>query len=275
MLMQRILTAIPLGLAAIWLILSQPTSILIYVLLPVALVSGYEWARLAGVRSSVGRLFFGLLLSVFSWLYIEYLSQYIYLLLLLATLWWFAVLFFLRTAQPQLQAAAVSAKKLLLSLLIVPATIVAMVVIHRMDQGAQWLLYSLMLVWIADSGAYFSGKKFGKTKLAPNVSPGKTREGLWGALLATGIHALLAAYYFSLSPAQAMLLLAMTLLLTVISVGGDLFESFLKREAGMKDSGNILPGHGGLLDRIDAVLAVMPVFVVMFDWLIEPVKGLH
>ena len=275
MLLQRILTAIPLALAFIWLILFQPTAVLLYVLLPIAFVSGYEWARLGGVQSTLWRLVFATLVSAFSWFCIEYISQYLYILLLLASAWWFAMPFFLKSAKPQLREAAVYPKKLFVCFLIVPSTVVAMYVVHGMEQGAEWLLYSMMLVWIADSGAYFSGKKFGKNKLAPNVSPGKTLEGLWGALFATGLYAVLAGYYFGLPNNQWLMLLAISLLLTILSVAGDLYESFLKREAGTKDSGNILPGHGGILDRVDGVFAVMPVFVVLFHWLISPIAGLY
>lgn len=275
MLLQRILTAIPLALAVIWLILFQPTIVLLYVLLPIVFISGYEWARLGGVQSPLWQLVFALLVSVFCWFCIEYLSQYIYILLLLASVWWFVMPVFLKSAQPQLKGSAISAKKLLVCFLLVPATIIAMYIVHGMDRGAEWLLYSMMLVWVADTGAYFSGKKFGKTKLAPNVSPGKTLEGLWGALFATGIYAVAAGYYFELAGNQWLMLIAMSFLLTILSVAGDLYESFLKREAGIKDSGNILPGHGGILDRVDGVLAVMPVFVVMYDWLIVPVTGLY
>ena len=275
MLLHRVLTAVPLALAVIWLILFQPTAVLLYAFLIVAFIGGYEWARLAGVKSTYARLAFAVLVSAVSWLCLNYFAQYIYILLLLVTVWWFAMPVFLRTAQPQLKESVVSPKKLLVALLIVPSTIVAMFVIHSMDRGAEWLLYSLMLVWIADSGAYFSGKRFGKTKLAPNVSPGKTREGLWGALFATAIYSILAGYYFDLLIQQWLILIGLSLLLTVLSVAGDLYESFLKREAGLKDSGNILPGHGGILDRIDGVLAVMPVFVVLFDALIITIEGLH
>ena len=275
MLMQRILTAIPLALAAIWLILYQPTTILLYILLLVAFISGYEWARLSGVQAIVWKALFAVLVSAASWAVINYLFQYVHLLLLLASVWWFAVLYFLKGAQPQAKAAKLSVVKLAIAFIVIPSTIIAMYVVHGMDQGAQWLLFSLMLVWIADSGAYFSGKNFGKVKLAPNISPGKTREGLWGALLMTAVYAALAAYYFEVSSRQLLLLLALSLLLTIFSVVGDLYISFLKREAEVKDSGSILPGHGGILDRIDGVLAVMPVFVVLFDWLIIPVEGLH
>lgn len=275
MLLLRVLTAVPLAIAVIWLILFQPTAVLLYFLLFIAFVCGYEWARLAGVKSVLGQLAFAILVSAISWLCTNHLMPYVYGLLLLATVWWFAMPFFLRVACPKLQDAGVSVPKLLIALLLIPATIMAMFIIHGMDRGPEWLLYSLMLVWVADSGAYFSGKKLGKTKLAPNVSPGKTREGLWGALLATCLYSVIAAYYFELEGLQWLILIGMSSLLTVLSVGGDLYESCLKREAGLKDSGNILPGHGGILDRVDGVLAVMPVFVVLFDLSLISIEGLR
>jgi phosphatidate cytidylyltransferase len=132
-------------------------------------------------------------------------------------------------------------------------------------QGPAWLFYALSLVWVADSGAYFAGKKFGKNKLAPNISPGKTREGLLGAVLSTSLYTLAASYYFELDRDRAVLLVLLSVIVTIISVSGDLYISFLKREAGLKDSGNILPGHGGMLDRVDSVLAAMPVFLLGFS----------
>ena len=128
----------------------------------------------------------------------------------------------------------------------------------------------MSLVWIADIGAYFSGKKFGKNKLSPNISPGKTKEGLIGAVIATSLYTLLVSYYFDLDTERAALLILLSVIVTFISVSGDLYISFLKREAGLKDSGDILPGHGGMLDRVDSVLAAMPVFIVGFNLLILP-----
>ncbi len=275
MLLHRVLTAVPLALAVIWLILYQPSSNLLFVLLPVSFVCGHEWARLAGVQSALMQLIYAVLLAVFSWLCVSYLYQYVYILLLLASVWWFAILFFLKKAKPELKQSLFSPAKLLVAFWVVPSSMIAMYVIHGMDRGAEWLLYSMMLVWIADTGAYFSGKKFGKNKLAPNVSPGKTIEGLWGALLASSIYSALAAYYFNLPNQQFLLLMGLSLMLTIMSVVGDLYESFLKREAGIKDSGRILPGHGGILDRVDGLLPVMPLFVVFYDWLIVPIEGLH
>jgi phosphatidate cytidylyltransferase len=146
--------------------------------------------------------------------------------------------------------------------------------IHQQTAGPQWLMYGLMLVWVADIGAYFSGKRFGKNKLAPAISPGKTREGLYGAVASVSVYTVIAAYYFGLDIITAANLLLLAVVLTLVSVAGDLYESILKREHGVKDSGTILPGHGGMLDRIDSVLAAMPVFMVGRELLLQPVPGL-
>jgi len=163
------------------------------------------------------------------------------------------------------------ADKLVAAFVIIPPAFLAMHQVHIMPDGNWWLMYSLALVWVADIGAYFSGKRFGKNKLSPYISPGKTREGLYGALFATSVYTLVASFLFDMEREYAALLVLLSVILTIISVSGDLYISLLKREAGLKDSGNILPGHGGILDRIDSVLAAMPVFAVGFHWLISPV----
>jgi phosphatidate cytidylyltransferase len=129
------------------------------------------------------------------------------------------------------------------------------------EYGPEALFFLLSLVWIADIGAYFSGRRFGKHKLAPAISPGKTWEGVAGGLLANLVW--IVAIY-QLSPGWGMSFthfLVIGMATSMISVVGDLFESILKREAGVKDSGKLLPGHGGILDRIDSVIAAAPVFV--------------
>ncbi len=140
--------------------------------------------------------------------------------------------------------------------------------IHRhFEQGGWLLMYLLTLVWVADIGAYFAGRRFGRNKLAPAISPGKTREGVAGGLT---LNALWITLVFYLSGGWGMdyvSFLLLGLVTAAISVVGDLYESVLKREAGMKDSGNILPGHGGILDRIDSVIAAAPVFVSGLYWL--------
>jgi len=126
------------------------------------------------------------------------------------------------------------------------------------------LLFSLLLVWIADSGAFFVGKTFGKHKLAPSISPGKTIEGAAGALLLTILFSFLFADYFFLS-SKASLFYA--IIITFFSIFGDLFESHLKRAADLKDSGTIIPGHGGVLDRIDGICSSIPIIfsIIIFS----------
>jgi phosphatidate cytidylyltransferase len=131
----------------------------------------------------------------------------------------------------------------------------------HLHYGAAVLFYLLSLVWVADIGAYFIGKRFGRHKLAPSISPGKTREGLLGGL-ASSLLWMIVVYQASAGWGLALLpFLLIGVITSLSSVFGDLFESVLKREAGVKDSSRLLPGHGGVLDRIDGLLAATPVFL--------------
>jgi phosphatidate cytidylyltransferase len=129
--------------------------------------------------------------------------------------------------------------------------------LYLREQGAGVLISVMAIVWIADSAAYFSGRAFGRRKLAPRISPGKTWEGVAGALLALLLYGMLMNGLQSV--ASLPLLLLMIVVLFYFSVLGDLFESWIKRVAGMKDSGTLLPGHGGVLDRIDALTSALPI----------------
>ena len=127
--------------------------------------------------------------------------------------------------------------------------------------GPLMLFYLLSLVWLADIGAYFCGKRFGRNKLAPAISPGKTREGLAGGLL-TNVPWMLLVYWYTDGWGLALVpFLLIGIVTSLVSVVGDLFESVLKREAGVKDSSRLLPGHGGVLDRVDSVIAATPIFL--------------
>jgi phosphatidate cytidylyltransferase len=118
----------------------------------------------------------------------------------------------------------------------------------------------MSLSWVADTGAYFSGRQWGRVKLSPNISPKKTREGVYGALVAVGLWSGL-LIWLRPETGPVILIVLFCLAICLISVVGDLFESLLKRQAGVKDSGNILPGHGGILDRMDSLTAVAPAFM--------------
>jgi phosphatidate cytidylyltransferase len=129
-------------------------------------------------------------------------------------------------------------------------------------KGALIIMYVLLLVWAADVGAYIAGKLFGKHKLAPAVSPGKTWQGFWGGMLLAVVIGHFAAQLFGISSNSDWGFRALTLVTIIASVVGDLVESLCKREAGIKDSGTIFPGHGGMLDRIDSLMAAAPVFAL-------------
>ena len=137
-------------------------------------------------------------------------------------------------------------------------------IIYMYENHRALLLFSFLLVWIADSGAYFVGRKFGKHKLVPSISPGKTIEGAAGALLLSILFSYLFADYFSLTTKAS---LFYALIITFFSIFGDLFESHLKRGANLKDSGTIIPGHGGVLDRIDGICSSIPIIfsIIIFS----------
>jgi phosphatidate cytidylyltransferase len=135
------------------------------------------------------------------------------------------------------------------------------------------LLFILVWVWAADTGAYFAGRAFGKHKLASAVSPGKTIEGLIGGVLLALVITLLVLWLAPVA-GSVVRLLVMAMVTVLASVLGDLFESMVKRQAGVKDSGKLLPGHGGMLDRIDSITAALPVAVAMLSWLALPGGGM-
>lgn len=140
-------------------------------------------------------------------------------------------------------------------------------------QQAPWVLLAVLgVVWIADSAAYFAGRTWGRRKLAPSISPGKTWEGVAGAGFAVAVyHALVWNYGFGdLAPHGGFAAAALVAMLFPLSILGDLFESWIKRQAGVKDSGRLLPGHGGVLDRIDALTSTLPLAALTIPWMMPP-----
>ena len=273
MLLQRILTAIPLGILIIWIILFRSSEVFFWMLMLITAVAGYEWAKLSGLAVT-GRVIYLALLCAVCWSVKNHASQYMYVYIYAGAAWWFVTSLLLLRLTPKAASTALSPGKLFAGLLVIPAAMLAMYTLHTRTDGPEWVLYGLMLVWVADTGAYFSGRRFGRNKLAPAISPGKTREGVLGAMALVTVYSIIAAYYFGLDISGTVYLLLLAVVLTLVSVAGDLYESVLKREHGVKDSGRILPGHGGALDRIDSVLAAMPVFVAGHELLLQPVLKL-
>lgn len=184
---------------------------------------------------------------------------------LLSVIWLFIVVPFLFKAKPGAPAKSVALT------LFAPFALVAAwgALVAGYARGVPFLLTLLALVWVADIGAYFTGKALGKNKLAPHISPGKTREGAYGGIAAAVLLVVICAWIpgtFGAALAARWTLpgaILIALLLAALSIAGDLFESLLKRRAGYKDSSNLLPGHGGVLDRIDALIPVLPLALLL------------
>lgn len=264
MLKQRVLTAIPLAVLVIWGILTQPAEVIFYALLFVLSIAGWEWARLSGVKNVIARVVYAasVIASIYLIDYFDLLSgSALNLLFAFTVVAWVAATYHMFVKGPRQSADSISIAKLIVGFIVLIPPMFALMQIRL--EGAEWLFYCLSIIWVADIGAYFSGKRFGKIKLAPSLSPGKTREGLYGAMFATSVYSFLAGYYFELQVIQVFMLLVIAALATFISVIGDLFISLMKREVGLKDTGMILPGHGGVLDRIDSVTSSAP-FLALF-----------
>jgi phosphatidate cytidylyltransferase len=277
MLKQRLTTGLALAAVTVCALLWLPHSAVSLLLLAVILAAGWEWAVLAGLKTPLARALYvsvlALTLGLF-W-YASISEQNLAFVLGISGLWWGSVLVILSLSEPK-PVLAMDGRYLLRTTLLaaglltlVPCWLAAKL-LHDIQPGL--LLFSLLLIWVADSMAFFTGKRFGKTKLAPLLSPGKTREGLFGALVGALAIAALAAIWFRLPPSHVFYFIGLCLVATLFSVVGDLFESLIKRLAGVKDSSNILPGHGGILDRIDSFTAAAPVFTLGLYWISWPEK---
>ena len=268
MLKTRILTAAVLASAILAALFLLPSRIWALTMLTVMAVAAYEWSALVGFRSRLRALFVGATLLIgLSLLFAEaahfdrgWPDGIVLAVCGVAALFWILVAPFWIAGRWRTQSGVPMA---IVGWIVLIGTWVALV---ELQARSPWLvLASMAIVWIADTAAYFFGRAFGRHKLAPSISPGKTWEGVYGAWFAVALYAFAlvplasdAGLRGSVDAVSIGLWVALALLLASISVLGDLFESLLKRNAGVKDSGSILPGHGGVLDRIDALLAAMP-----------------
>lgn len=265
MLKQRIITALvllPFALGGFFLLDGGLFALFIGA---VVSLGGWEWARLAGFSAQLQRVGFAALVAVLlAGLYwLPMLAPWV---LLLAVVWW-ALATFLVIGYPGTRRFWASApSRLLIGLLILLPAWQGLVLFKQWPEANLLILAVMVLVWGADIGAYFSGRRFGKRKLAPEVSPGKSWEGVFGGLFATLMICAVVGVYRDWSITHLLLALLGTALVVMMSVVGDLTESMFKRQAGIKDSSNLLPGHGGVLDRIDSLTAAIPVFAALL-WL--------
>jgi phosphatidate cytidylyltransferase len=269
---QRITTALVLAPLPILALLFLPTPWLAALVAAVMLAGLWEWTAFAGLEDKTPRILFltanALMMAALVWGGGPGLFT-LKLVSLVGVVWWALVCLWLARpgfAKGDSQRAR-GLKLLAGSLCVVPAWCALGWLHAEGDFGPRWTLFAVLLVWAADSGAYFAGSRWGRRKLAPAISPGKSWEGVWGGLATSALLAALALPLLGLAWSALPALVLLTVLTAAISVVGDLFESLMKRHSGVKDSGALIPGHGGLMDRLDSLLAALPVFVVGKAWL--------
>jgi phosphatidate cytidylyltransferase len=257
MLKTRIITAVALLAGLLTVVFFASTEVWALITLGIVLLGVNEWSNL--IRLNKRQRYFLLIVTVVVGLLIAlmhltpfyyYQNHVVLAVLAVSSLFWIVVApIWLMTRKTISNAFIMS----VLGLFLIFATWIALVGLHAINPLL--LLGAIATVSIADSAAYFAGKKFGRHKLAPEISPGKTWEGVIGALLAVTVYGIALCYYQHFS----FWLIVYLWLLVGLSIVGDLIESLLKRKADLKDSGQLLPGHGGILDRIDGLMPTLPI----------------
>ncbi|MCI4566839.1 phosphatidate cytidylyltransferase [Lysobacter sp. CFH 32150] len=271
----RLLAALFMTPIAIAAVLLLPTPWLVALAAVLFLAGLWEWLRLAEIDDTLHRTVL-LVANLAMMVAIVWASRsssgYSYVLFQIAVvigvIWWLLALLWLQHyAFASDHDTHARAFKLAAGTLSVIPAWAALALIHASEpNGHRWLLLALLVIWAADTGAYFAGRYFGKHKLSPRISPNKTIEGLIGGVVASLLVALVGAPLAGATLAQLPWVALVVVVTVGFSVVGDLFESLLKRHVGAKDSGDLIPGHGGILDRIDSVLAALPVFALGKSW---------
>ena len=278
MLLQRVITAsvlAPLVVMAIYLLPHVYFSLIWGIII---LIAAWEWTNLAEVKTVLGKFVFLLamlipmlllhfwtqllevLAQLTNWPDIRNYSGAIELLMIPAVLFWFRMMLKIRKSGSELLENKQSqGKKIFIGGFVLVAAWFFLSRLMVLEEPAM-TMYFFLLIWAADIAAYFAGKKFGITKLAIEISPGKTLEGMYGALAAAVVIGLVFTLSFGFSILSIFDFVLLSVITVLVSIYGDLFFSAAKRIRGVKDSGTILPGHGGLLDRLDSVIAAIPIF---------------
>ena len=280
MLIHRILTALILIPLVIIALFFAPLSIFFYLIIAVCGMAAWEWTNFLAITKPLNKVVFTFfVVMLLSLIYLipntELIKYRLFNYIICLSIIWWLVALLLVIGYPK--SAKYWSNSLVIKLLFAFFTLVpffiSMIELRSINYtlntytGAVWLLYVFVVVWATDTGAYFVGRTLGKRKLAAKVSPGKTIEGFLGGV---GSAILISIFvyltgYFQLSFTAFIL---SSLLAILVSVLGDLTESMFKREAGIKDSGNLIPGHGGILDRIDSLTAAVPMFAALSLYLL-------
>ncbi len=291
MLLQRIITALVLAGVAITAIFTLPNLYFYLFIAIIVLIAAWEWTNLSSIDSVMGKLIFLFsliipMLGVVYWTYIlEFLSVlfeqpkikdysgFLDWLVVFPVIFWVMMMLLIRKSPEELLALELKRKyKIFIGWLVLLSAWMFLSKL-RVFYGSVAVLYFLALIWLADISAFFAGRKFGKDKLAPLISPGKTIQGVYGAIFSAVICSIVLALYYGYSFLSAADIGLLSILTVLISIYGDLFFSLVKRKNDVKDSGSILPGHGGVLDRIDSVIAAAPFYFAGIHFLIPALFG--
>ncbi len=266
MLKQRLLTALFLIPLFIGIVFVLPSYLVASLFAIVVLQATWEWGGLINLPTRAERWL--LVSGMLNVLWLGYLlsasSIAVNLLLGVAVLWWCLAAWWIRQfeAEHDIPYGRYLGRDVWAGMLTLVPAWLALVVLHANPAlGPRYVVFLLVLIWVADSGAYFIGRRFGRHKLARLVSPGKTWEGAAGALLVSLLVAWIGVAALDVDDGVRLQFVVICIVTAMFSIVGDLFESLVKRRAGVKDSGTLLPGHGGVLDRIDSLTAAAPVFL--------------
>ncbi len=275
---QRIITALILAPLAVLAIFKLSLPFFGVVVAAIAVIALWEWAQFIGSQSRYVAMVPAVACLVLSYVVIpsdgsalNHLNSIHFSILIAASAWWtiasMLVITYPKTTRIWKESTLL---KQLFGILTILPFFWSLLILRAQGidsapyYGSQLVLYVCLIVWAADSGAYFAGTAFGKHKMAPHVSPNKSVEGLIGGVVVALIVGCIASDLFEISFSSTGSMIAITLITVVISVLGDLAESMFKRASGVKDSSNIIPGHGGVLDRIDSLTAAFPVFTLLY-----------
>ena len=267
MLKQRVITALimaPIAIAGVFFLPLYGFAVFVGLIM---LISAWEWAQLAGFSGSSRMIYAGLLGLTLPFVFFV---PAVYILIP-GLLWWVIALFLVVSYPAFVESWSSKISRLIIGILVLLSAFVAMVQLKMYADNNYLIILLFLLIWGADIGAYFTGKAWGKRKLAPSVSPGKSWAGFFGglatAVIIGSLMALARPNTVQLVSTEGMIFLGCCALVAIVSVLGDLTLSMFKRNAGVKDSSNLLPGHGGFLDRIDSLLSAAPLFALIV-WLV-------
>jgi len=261
--MQRVVTAVVLIVVLLLVFFTLPPAAALGILGVFVVIGAWEWSGFLSLESYFARSIYVALIAGLMAVVLLYVPDPLPLMpILWVSLGWWLCAFVWVLQYPTPIPPAVGA--LCGILVIVPAWAGIVTLLRVADRGPEFVLLVLAIVWAADVGAYFVGRRLGRRKLAPRVSPGKTWEGLAGGLIAAAAAAVAGGAWAGISP---LVMVPVGLSVGAVSVVGDLTVSMFKRNSDLKDSGNLFPGHGGVLDRVDSVTAAVPLFALEFAWL--------